>query len=231
MGAPKVAVAPAPAAAWVEDAIRAGGGEVVGLDDAEALVWTAPRGADDLRRLLDACKGTTFDDRRDRALFMLATDTGLRRGELAGLTMDDVDVRAQLARVESGTSKSRRNRVVRFGGETANALQRYERMRRRHPKAQTTDRFWIGKLGPLTGAGILQILHRRCDDAGIDRMHPHQLRHYFASTMKARGWSDEALMVAGGWRSHQQVVRYGRAEAQRRTLDLYEQTVSPVDWL
>jgi len=60
MGAPKVAVAPAPSAAWVEDAIRAGGGEVVGLDEAEALVWTAPRGADDLRRLLAGAPGVRW---------------------------------------------------------------------------------------------------------------------------------------------------------------------------
>ena len=52
MGAPKVAVAPAPAATWVAQAVRDGGGEVVDLADAEALVWTAPRGADDLQRLL-----------------------------------------------------------------------------------------------------------------------------------------------------------------------------------
>jgi len=52
MGAPRIAVAPAPAAAWVEDAVRVGGGELVDVADAEALVWTAPRGADDLRRLL-----------------------------------------------------------------------------------------------------------------------------------------------------------------------------------
>lgn len=52
MDAPKVAVAPAPVAGWVEDAVRSGGGVVVAVDDAEALVWTSPRGVDDLRRLL-----------------------------------------------------------------------------------------------------------------------------------------------------------------------------------
>jgi len=40
--APKVAVAPVAAVGWLDDAVRAGGGEVVGLDEATALVWAHP---------------------------------------------------------------------------------------------------------------------------------------------------------------------------------------------
>jgi phosphoglycerate dehydrogenase-like enzyme len=47
-----VAIAPAPVAPWVEAAVVAGGGEVASLAEADALVWTAPRGADDLVELL-----------------------------------------------------------------------------------------------------------------------------------------------------------------------------------
>ena len=100
-----------------------------------------------LRRLLASCAGRTFDDRRDRALILLAADTGLRRGELAALRLDDVDLTAQTVTVQAATSKSRRSRQVPFGPNTANALARYERMRRQHPKASTSrDAFWIGKL-------------------------------------------------------------------------------------
>ena len=52
MTTPRIAIAPEPAAQWVEAAVVAGGGRVVGVPEAEALVWTAPRGADDLKRLL-----------------------------------------------------------------------------------------------------------------------------------------------------------------------------------
>jgi phosphoglycerate dehydrogenase-like enzyme len=55
--APQVAVAPEPAATWVADAVRAGGGEVVPVAEAEALVWTSPRGTDDLRAVLEAAPG------------------------------------------------------------------------------------------------------------------------------------------------------------------------------
>ena len=46
--APKVAVAPARAVHWLDDAVQAGGGEVVDLDEATALVWAHPKDADSL---------------------------------------------------------------------------------------------------------------------------------------------------------------------------------------
>jgi len=187
---------------------------------------------DALRKLLAVCKGKTFDDRRDAALIRLAADTGMRRGELAGLRLEDIDVRAKLVEVAARSSKSRRRRLVSFTDETANALARYERERRRHPKAASSgDAYWIGKLGPLGGAGILQMLHRRCEEAGVERMHPHQLRHFFADAMKAAGASDEVLMQLGGWRSHAMVARYGRAQAQRRANEAYRNMPGPTERL
>jgi site-specific recombinase XerD len=46
---------------------------------------------DQLRTLLNSCEGRTFVQRRDAALIRLFIDTGCRRGEIAGLTVDDVD--------------------------------------------------------------------------------------------------------------------------------------------
>lgn len=187
---------------------------------------------DALRHLLASCSGRSFDDRRDRALILLAADTGLRRGELAGLRLEDVDPNTQTVTVQPRSSKSRRTRVVAFGPSTGNALARYERMRRRHPKAATSgDAYWIGKLGPLSGSGILQILHRRCAAAGVERMHPHQLRHFFADAMKAAGMSDDDLKRLGGWRSSAMLARYGAAHAEQRAIAAYRSMPSPADRL
>lgn len=57
---PRIAVAPEPVAGWVADAVVAGGGSVVGVDEAEALVWTAPRGAEELRSLLAGTPGVRW---------------------------------------------------------------------------------------------------------------------------------------------------------------------------
>lgn len=60
MGRPRVAIAPEPAAPWVEAAVVAGGGVVVDPAEAEALVWTAPRGAADLLAVLADSPGVRW---------------------------------------------------------------------------------------------------------------------------------------------------------------------------
>ena len=70
---------------------------------------------------------------------------------------------------------------------TALALHKYLRARRLHPKAATTERLWIGKLGPLTGAGIQQILRRRAKQAGVTGANPHAWRHVFAHRWLSAG--------------------------------------------
>lgn len=43
------------------------------------------------RRLLDVCNGTKLEDRRDAAILTLLLDTGIRRAELVGIAITDVD--------------------------------------------------------------------------------------------------------------------------------------------
>lgn len=64
---------------------------------------------DDLRKILDACGGTGFEERRDNAIIRLFLDTGMRRGELAGLRVEDVDFDQDVALV---LGKGRRPRPV-----------------------------------------------------------------------------------------------------------------------
>ena len=52
---------------------------------------------DELRRLIKACAGTGWRDRRDKAMAMLLRDTGLRAGELLALDVTDVDLAACVA--------------------------------------------------------------------------------------------------------------------------------------
>jgi integrase len=52
-----------------------------------------------VRALLRACEGKTFADRRDAALIRLLLDSGARRSEIAGLTVDAVDLRDKTATV------------------------------------------------------------------------------------------------------------------------------------
>src|SRR5206468_3359968 len=54
---------------------------------------------DELTRLLKACEGKTFEDRRDAAILRLLIDTGMRREEIAGLSVEDIDMETGVATV------------------------------------------------------------------------------------------------------------------------------------
>ena len=84
----------------------------------------------DFRKLLKTTEGRDYIDRRDAAILLLMFDTGVRRGEVAGLRVEDVDLRGRLAYV---TGKGGHTRAVRFGAKTAVALDRYLRLRRGTP--------------------------------------------------------------------------------------------------
>jgi integrase len=55
----------------------------------------------ELRRLIKACEGKGFDERRDNAIVRLFLDTGMRRAELAGLRIGDIDFDHDVAHVVS----------------------------------------------------------------------------------------------------------------------------------
>jgi site-specific recombinase XerD len=170
---------------------------------------------DELTRLLTACKGNTFENRRDTALLRFLLDTGMRAGELIGLQLDDVDQEVSVAHV---LGKGRRGRGVPYGLKTADALRRYLRVRAVHP-ASGLPNLWLGKKGPLTASGLAQILERRGAEAQVDNVHPHRFRHTFAHTWLANGGQEHDLMRLAGWQSPQMVGRYAASAGAERARD------------
>jgi integrase/recombinase XerC len=72
-----------------------------------------------LARLLKACEGRDFTSRRDTAIILLLVDTGMRRAECVGMTVDAVDLDQRLVWV---LGKGRRPRALPIGRRTAQAL-------------------------------------------------------------------------------------------------------------
>jgi integrase len=100
------------------------------------------------------------------------------------------------------------------------ALDRYLRVRLGHEASYLAD-LWLGSQGALTASGIQQMVRRRCREAGIPEIHPHQFRHTWAHQMKSRGASDETLRTIGGWKSPTMLTRYAASTAAERAREVH----------
>jgi integrase/recombinase XerD len=170
-----------------------------------------------LRALIRACEGKGLADRRDEALVRLLLETGIRAGECIALTLADVDVRGGLVLVRRG--KGGRGRVVAFGPATARSLDRYLRLRRQHPRADSAA-LWLGEGGHgFTYDGLHRALGRRARAAGITRFWPHMLRHTMASRWLAKGGSEGGLLAMAGWTHRQMLERYAAATRSERAAE------------
>lgn len=167
-----------------------------------------------IHALLASCAGKSFMDRRDMAILRLFLDCGVRLEELSTLLVDSVDFYADTVLV---MGKGRRPRTVPFDAKTAQALERYLRVRGQHADAERKE-LWLGKRGPLSGSGIAQMLKKRSRSVG-SHIHPHQLRHTSAHLHAKAGMSETDLMRTFGWKSDQMPKRYGASAADERARD------------
>ena len=138
-------------------------------------------------RLIEAAAGTTPRALRDRALVEVMYGSGLRVSEALGLHRRSVDLDERLVRV---LGKGSKERIVPFGRPAVDALRRYVAMGRPHLDVRSRPELFLNaRGGPLTRAGAFLILRRLAEKAGLEplRVHPHLLRHSFATHLLEGG--------------------------------------------
>ena len=132
-----------------------------------------PAHPEDVAQILASPAATT----RDRALILLLADGGLRISEALSLTVDHLDARAFSVSV---IGKGRRERDIPLSDTTISALIR-------HIRTLPLASLWVfpgsTPAKHLTKDTIHHRFRRLCDAAGVPRFTPHQLRHYYATSM------------------------------------------------
>ena len=141
----------------------------------------------EIERLIDAARGTTPRALRDRALVELLYGAGLRVSEAVGLERGSVDLDVRLVRC---LGKGDKERIVPLGRQAVEAIRRYlSRGRPFLDRRHRPELFLNAQGGALTRAGAFLILRRLAVEAGLDpkRIHPHLLRHSFATHLLEGG--------------------------------------------
>lgn len=144
----------------------------------------SPREAE---RLIEAAVGTSPRALRDAALVELLYGAGLRVSEAVTLERGSVDLEERLVRC---VGKGGKERIVPIGRRAAEALRRYLAHGRPYlDRRHRPELFLNAKGGALTRAGAFLVLRRLAEKAGLEpeRVHPHLLRHSFATHLLEGG--------------------------------------------
>lgn len=125
---------------------------------------------------------------RDRALLELMYASGLRASEAAGVQLQALDLAHGWLRV---LGKGSKQRLVPMGEPARAAIEAYMkdlRPKLLRPDGRDKGRLFLSKSGrPITRVTVYTIVRSCAKEAGLARVHPHMMRHSFATHLLAGG--------------------------------------------
>jgi integrase len=140
---------------------------------------------------------------RDSAVVALLLGSGARVEECARLDVEDLALTARAASVRL-FGKGDEVRTVPL---TLAAGERLRAWLREHPGGQ---KLWIGQRGPLTKKGLAKLIARIGAQAGLPDLHPHQLRHTYATRLREGRADLSQIQTLMGHASIETTARYVR---------------------
>jgi len=172
--------------------------------------------------------------RRDRALLELLYAAGLRVSELTGLNVVDVDQKEQVLRVRG---KGNKERIVPYGSKAQEALEKYWPLREQLLAKTHGARGGQGNRVSHRQAVFLNYDGRRLTERSVGRivkkyvrlvnvnwdMHPHSLRHAFATHLLADGADLRAIQELLGHESLATTQKYTHASI-RQLMETYDKS-------
>ena len=169
--------------------------------------------------------------RRDRALLELLYAAGLRVSELTGLNLVDIDEKERILRVRG---KGNKERIVPYGSKAQEALEKYWPLREQllqqsqnsttksDPYGQPVFLNYAGRRLTQRSVGRIVKKYVRLVNVNWD-LHPHSLRHAFATHLLADGADLRAIQELLGHQSLSTTQKYTHASI-RQLMEIYDKT-------
>ncbi len=141
--------------------------------------------ADEIENIFASMNPNTLLGARNTAIYSLMLDTGLRLSEVVTLKYEDVHHQDRYIKV---LGKGNKERIVAFGATCQRSLLHYAYHYRIEPVHPDIDTFFLSIDGYcLSPAGLRSITKRAAKSAGVARLHPHLLRHTYATQFLLNG--------------------------------------------
>lgn len=163
--------------------------------------------------------------RRDRALLELLYAAGLRVSELTGLNLEDMDQRERILRVRG---KGNKERIVPYGAKAQEALEKYWPVRSKLARDAGLvpggkDAVFLNYAGQrLTQRSVGRIVKKYVKLVNVNwDLHPHSLRHAFATHLLADGADLRAIQELLGHQSLSTTQKYTHASI-RQLMEIYD---------
>lgn len=181
---------------------------------------------EDIRRLLATFDRSSPYGERDYAIVLTLLDCGLRASELCNLKLSDAHLEQGFVKV---LGKGDKERLVPIGRTTADALLHWrDRVRAEFETGDAQFLFLGASGGQITVNAIEQMIRRAGIRAGIPHLHPHRLRHTFATNYLVKEVGDPLrLQQVLGHTSLEMVRRYVSIASVQQSL--VERRASPMD--
>jgi integrase/recombinase XerD len=151
---------------------------------------------EEIELLINAPDVSHLEGIRDRAVLDVFYATGLRVSELVNLKIADIELDRALIRCSGKGSKQR---IVPLGRCSVDSLGKYLRVRGQLDVGRRTEQVFLRAQGrPLTRFYIWRLLNKYAQQAGLDHVNPHSLRHSFATHLINRGADSRTVQTLLG---------------------------------